>query len=56
MNEQFSLTVGADNILNSYPLAQPGVVETSQARGRQYLTDGMDWQGGSYYARLKANF
>ena len=56
MNEQFSLTVGADNILNSYPLAQPGIVETSQARGRQYLTDGMDWQGGSYYARLKANF
>jgi iron complex outermembrane receptor protein len=56
VNEQFSFTVGADNILNTYPLAQPEVVETSQARGRQYLTDGMDWQGGSYYARVTANF
>ena len=56
VNEQFMVTVGADNIMNKYPLAQPGVVETSQARGRQYLTDGMDWQGGSYYARLTANF
>lgn len=56
VNEQFMVTVGADNILNTFPLAQPGVVETSQARGRQYLTDGMDWQGGSYYARLTANF
>ena len=56
VNEQFEVTVGADNILNTYPLAQPAVVETSQARGRQYLTDGLDWQGGSYYARIKANF
>jgi iron complex outermembrane receptor protein len=56
VNEQFQVTVGADNILNTYPLAQPLVVETSGARGRQYLTDGMDWQGGSYYARVKANF
>lgn len=56
VNEQFQVTVGADNILNTYPLAQPAVVETSQARGRQYLTDGLDWQGGSYYARIRANF
>jgi len=56
VNEQFSVTVGADNILNTFPLAQPEIVETSQARGRQYLTDGMDWQGGSYYARISANF
>ena len=56
VNEQFEVTIGADNILNKYPLAQPQVVETSQKRGRQYLSDGVDWQGGSYYARLKANF
>lgn len=56
VNEQFTVTVGADNILNTFPLAQPFEVETSQARGRQYLTDGMDWQGGSYYARISANF
>ena len=56
VNEQFTFTVGADNILNTFPLAQPAVVETSQARGRQYLTDGLDWQGGSYYARVTANF
>ncbi|MCP5382409.1 MAG: TonB-dependent receptor [Kordiimonadaceae bacterium] len=56
IDEQFSVTVGADNILNTYPLRQPEVVETSMKRGRQYLTDGVDWQGGSYYARIKANF
>jgi len=56
INEQFSVTVGADNVLNTYPLSQPEVVETSQKRGRQYFSDGMDWQGGSYYARIKANF
>ena len=56
VNEQFAVTVGANNVLNTYPKAQPGVVETSQKRGRQYFSDGMDWQGGQYYARIKAAF
>jgi len=56
VNEQFAVTVGANNMLNTYPAAQPGIVETSQKRGRQFLSDGLDWQGGQYYARIKANF
>jgi iron complex outermembrane recepter protein len=56
VNEQFSVTVGANNALNTFPLSQPGVVETSQKRGRQFLSDGMDWQGGQYYAKITANF
>ena len=56
VNEQFSVTLGANNLLNTYPLAQPAVYETSQKRGRQYLPDGVDWQGGQYYARVSANF
>ena len=56
VNEQFAVTLGANNMLNTYPKAQPEQVETSQKRGRQYYSDGMDWQGGQYYARLKAAF
>jgi hypothetical protein len=56
VNEQFAVTLGANNMLNTYPKAQPQNVETSQKRGRQYYSDGMDWQGGQYYARLKAAF
>jgi outer membrane receptor protein involved in Fe transport len=56
VNEQFAITLGANNMLNTYPKAQPEQVETSQKRGRQYYSDGMDWQGGQYYARLKAAF
>ncbi|MBT6036768.1 MAG: TonB-dependent receptor [Kordiimonadaceae bacterium] len=56
VNEQFSVTVGANNMLNTFPKSQPEVVETSQKRGRQFLSDGLDWQGGQYYARVKANF
>ncbi|MCB2092728.1 MAG: TonB-dependent receptor, partial [Alphaproteobacteria bacterium] len=55
IDEKFSVTVGADNVLDTYPLSQPKVVEASQRRGRQYL-DGFDWQGGKYYARIKAAF
>ena len=56
VNEQIAVTIGADNVLNTYPLSQPKVVETSQKRGRQFFDDGLDWQGGQYYARLKAGF
>ncbi|MDG1708688.1 MAG: TonB-dependent receptor [Emcibacteraceae bacterium] len=56
VNDQFDVTIGANNLLNTFPLAQPGVVETSQKRGRQFLSDGLDWQGGQYYARISANF
>ena len=56
VNEQFAVTVGANNVLNTFPKRQPLVVETSGKRGRQYITDGMDWQGGQYYARLSASF
>jgi outer membrane receptor protein involved in Fe transport len=56
VNEQFSVTVGANNLLNTFPKSQPEIVETSQKRGRQYFSDGMDWQGGQYYARVKAAF
>ena len=55
IDDQFSVTVGADNILNTFPTKQPGIVQVNQLRGRQFL-EGFDWQGGSYYARVKASF
>jgi iron complex outermembrane receptor protein len=56
VNEQFAVTVGADNVLDTYPLEQRSVVDASVRAGRKYINDGMDWQGGKYYARIKANF
>ncbi|MCC3862330.1 hypothetical protein LJF33_14075, partial [Emcibacteraceae bacterium Y4] len=57
VDEQFSVTIGADNIMNTFPKKNPEVVERSGLRGRQYMDfGGMDWMGGKYYARVKANF
>lgn len=57
VNEQFSVTLGADNMLNTFPQKNPEIVERSGLRGRQYMDfGGLDWQGGQYYARVKANF
>lgn len=56
VNEQFAVTVGANNILNTFPLEQRFVVDSTQRAGRRYIEDGLDWQGGQYYARITANF
>ena len=56
VNEQFAVTIGANNILNTFPLEQRLVVDSSLRAGRRYLEDGLDWQGGQYYARLAASF
>ena len=56
VNEQFAVTVGANNILNTFPKEQRLVVDSTLRAGRRYIDDGLDWQGGQYYARLSANF
>jgi iron complex outermembrane receptor protein len=57
VDEQFSITVGADNIFNTFPTEQFDLVQFSGANGFPYLIDpGFDYQGGSYYARVSAKF
>ena len=57
VDDQFSITVGADNIFNTYPTEQFDLVQFSGANGFPYLIDpGFDYQGGSYYAKVSAKF
>jgi iron complex outermembrane receptor protein len=57
IDDQFSVTVGADNILNTYPAVQYDLVQWSNGNGMPYLANpGFDFQGGSYYAKVSANF
>jgi len=56
INDMLRLTIGADNVLNTYPKALPDLIESSNKRGAQYIQPGPDWQGGSYYLRLTADF
>ena len=56
VNEQFAVTIGANNLLNTFPKEQRLVVDSTQRAGRKYIDDGLDWQGGQYYARISAAF
>lgn len=52
-NELLTLSVGARNVFDNYP--EPGAFEV--CCGRVYRSDSIvDWQGGYYYARLRASF
>ena len=51
--DTLTLSIGARNVFDNYP--EPGEFEV--CCGRVYRSDSIvDWQGGYYYARLRANF
>ena len=50
--EQYSVTVGAENIFDKFPKD----IAFSPSLGRKYMGSGQPWQGGQYYVRFRADF